>query len=169
MTKEKYEKPTAKQGARSGGLGDHPASTGLGAVAGGLATGAVVGTVAGPLGTIAGATVGAIAGGVAGAALGEAIDPVVEEAHWKKTYSQEKYYQTGLTYDDYGPAYRVGFQGRGKHRGRKFDDVQSNLEADYNRVKGSSRLSWDKAKRATRAAWDRIERAMPGDLDRDGK
>ncbi len=137
MTNEKRDKPTAKKDAASGLLGDHPASTGLGAVAGGLATGAVVGSVAGPLGTIAGATAGAIAGGVAGKTLGEAIDPVVEDEHWKKTYSKETYYQAGLTYDDYGPAYRVGYQGRGRHLGRKFDDVQGSLEAEVIERRGS--------------------------------
>jgi hypothetical protein len=169
MTNEKHDKLSAKQETKTGVLGTHPASTGLGAVAGGLAAGAAIGSVAGPLGTVAGATAGAIAGGIAGKAVGRAIDPAVEDAHWKQAYSKEKYYQTGFTYGDYGPAYRIGYQGRGKHLGRKFDEVQSSLEADYSRVKGSSKLSWEKAKQATRAAWDRVERAMPGDFDKDGK
>jgi hypothetical protein len=169
MTNQEQNKATAKKGDPSGVLGAHPASTGLGAAVGGIATGAAVGSVAGPLGTIVGATAGAIAGGAAGKALGEAVDPAVEDAHWRKTYSEEKYYQTGLTYNDYGPAYRVGYEGRGKHAGRKFDDVQSSLETAYNRVKGGSKLGWEKATQATRAAWDRIERAMPGDFDNDGK
>jgi len=152
-----------------GALGAHPVSTGVGAAAGGMAAGAAIGTVAGPIGTIAGATAGAIIGGVAGNALGKAIDPTVEEAYWQNAYSKESYYQAGLTYDDYAPAYRTGYQGRAQYAGRKFDDVGRDLEARYNREKGASKLSWENAKRATRAAWDRIERAMPGDFDRDGK
>lgn len=152
-----------------GALGPHPVSTGLGAAAGGMAAGAAIGTVAGPIGTIAGATAGAIIGGVAGNALGQAIDPKVEDAYWQKAYAKESYYQAGLTYDDYAPAYRTGYQGRAQYAGRKFNDVERDLEARYNREKGSSKLGWENAKRATRAAWDRIERAMPGDFDRDGK
>lgn len=166
MGKGSKKEKTANE---DGPLGEQPASTGLGAVAGGLATGAVVGSVAGPLGAIAGAAAGAIAGGMVGRALGEAYDPVVEDAHWKETYSKETYYQTGLTYDDYGPAYRVGYQGRAEHLGRKFEDVQGRLEADYQRIKGPSKLAWEKAKHASRAAWDRVERAIPGDLDHDDK
>jgi phage tail tape-measure protein len=158
-----------KRDPSSGALGSHPLSTGLGAAAGGMAAGAAVGTVAGPVGTIAGATAGAILGGVAGKAIGKAVDPTVEDAHWKKTYSNESYFQKGLTYDDYRPAYRTGYQGRVQYAGRKFDDVQRDLEASFNREKGTSKLSWEKAKEATRAAWDRIERAIPGDFDRDGK
>lgn len=158
MEKSSKEKKIVE---KDGPLGEHPASAGLGAVAGGLAAGAVVGSVAGPLGTIAGAAAGAIAGGMLGEALGEANDPLVEDAHWKKTYSKETYYQKGLTYDDYGPAYRVGYQGRAEHLGGKFDDVQSRLEADYEQIKGSSQLTWEKAKHASRATWDRVEKAMP--------
>lgn len=74
-----------------------------------------------------------------------------------------------MTYDDYAPAFRTGYNGRVQFAGRKFDDVKRDLEANFNREKGPSKLSWDNAKQATRAAWDRIERAMPGDFDRDGK
>lgn len=168
MKDEKSDKSDAKR-TSPGPLGSHPASTGLGAVAGGIAGGAVVGSVAGPIGTIAGAATGAVLGGVSGRKLGEVIDPTVEDAHWKSAYAKESYYQSGMTYDDYAPAYRVGYQGRSRYAGRKFDDVQGSLEADYNRTKASSKLNWDKAKNATRAAWNRIEKAMPGDLDRDGK
>ena len=44
---------------------------------------------------------------------------------------------------------------------------------DWDRVKGTSRLTWENAKHATRDAWqhvsDFVERATPGDSDRDGK
>lgn len=169
MKNEKHDKPETHRNPSSGPLGTHPVSTGVGAVAGGMAAGAAVGTVAGPVGTIAGATAGAIMGGLAGKAIGGVINPTVEDAHWKRTYSQESYYQAGLTYDDYAPAYRTGYQGRDRFPGRKFDDVQNDLEASYNQVKGSSKLGWEKAKNAARAAWDRIERVIPGDSDRDGK
>lgn len=150
-------------------LGAHPVSTGLGAAAGGMAAGAAIGTVAGPLGTLAGAAAGAIIGGVAGHAIGVAMDPAAEDAYWRKSYADEQYYQSGLSYDDYAPAYRTGYQGRSEFAGRKFEDVQSTLEANYNRSKGASKLGWEKAKHASRAAWDRVERALPGDSDRDGK
>jgi hypothetical protein len=40
---------------------------------------------------------------------------------------------------------------------------------EWDRVKGSSRLTWDQAKSASRAAWHRVERAIPGDADGDGR
>jgi hypothetical protein len=169
MNDEKRDKRDANRDPLTGAPGAHPVGAGLGAAAGGIATGAAVGTIAGPVGTVVGAAVGAVVGGLAGKAIGEAIDPTAESAYWQKNYSKEPYYQPGLTYDDYAPAYRAGYQGRAQHADRKFDDAERDLEATYNRTKGSSKLGWENAKHASRAAWNRVERAIPGDADRDGR
>lgn len=153
----------------TGAPGSHPVGTGLGAAAGGMAAGAAAGTVAGPVGTLIGAAAGAIVGGLAGKAVGEAVDPTVEAAYWEDNYNREPYYESGYTYDDYSPAYRTGYLGRTQFSGRRYDEVERDLETEYNRAKGSSKLEWAKAKHATRAAWDRVERAIPGDSDGDGK
>ena len=116
-----------------------------------------------------GAAVGAAIGGLAGKAIGEIFDPTVEHDYWHSSYDKEPYYQKGMTYDDYAPAYRTGYDGREKYVGRHFNEVERDLEANYNRAKGSAKLAWENAKSATRAAWDRLETAVPGDADRDGK
>lgn len=149
--------------------GSHPVGTGLGAAAGGVAAGAAIGTVAGPIGTVAGAAVGAIVGGLAGKAAGEAVDPTVEDTFWSRQYEHEPYFEKGLTYADYAPAYRTGYEARSRYTGRKFSDVEGDLRTDYERSKKQSKLGWDKARLATRAAWDRVERAIPGDSDGDGR
>ncbi len=154
----------------TGAPGAHPVGTGVGAAAGGMAAGAAAGTVAaGPIGTAVGAAAGAIVGGLAGKAVAEHFDPTAEEAYWRDNFSREPYYQSGTTFDDYAPAYRLGWESRSRYAGRRFEDVESDLSRDYESRRGKSKLSWDHAKRATRAAWDRIERAMPGDFDKDGK
>ena len=153
----------------TGAPGSHPVGTGLGAIAGGMAAGAAAGTVAGPVGTLVGAAAGAIVGGLAGKAAGEALDPTVEAAYWEKTYVNEPYYKTGHTYDDYSPAYRTGYLGRTQFKGRTYDQAERDLESEYNRAKGASKLAWNDAKHATKAAWHRVERALPGDADGDGR
>jgi hypothetical protein len=85
-------------------------------------------------------------------------DPTVEAAYWEGKYSSEPYYQSGYSYDDYSPAYRTGFVGRNQFDGRRFEEVERELEAEYNRAKGASRLKWEHAKHATRAAWERADR-----------
>jgi hypothetical protein len=115
--------------------------------------------------------VGAVAGGLAGHAAGEAVNPSVEDIYWRQAHIREPYYRKDFTYDDYGPAYRTGYEGAGRYSGqnRRFDDVEPELRGDYQRLKGKSRLAWEDAKAAARAAWDRVERALPGDADDDGR
>ena len=154
----------------TGEPGSHPVGTGLGA-AGGGAAGATIGAVGGPVGAAVGAVIGAVAGGLAGKGVAEAVDPTAEDAYWEKNHRNQPYYEAGSEYADYSPAYRTGYQGYATHgtAGRRFDEVESDLRANYESAKGNSRIGWERAKLATRAAWDRVERAIPGDADRDGR
>ncbi|MBC8118039.1 MAG: hypothetical protein H7X75_00495 [Burkholderiaceae bacterium] len=139
----------------SGAPGSHPVGTAIGASAGGIAAGAAAGTLAaGPVGTIVGAAIGAVAGGLAGKAVAESIDPTVVDTHWQGRYEREPYFESGMTYDDYAPGYRLGADARMRNQGSSFDDVEGSLATDYETVKGNSRLGWEKAKRAARASWD---------------
>jgi len=154
----------------TGAPGSHPVGTGVGAALGGAAAGAAAGTLAaGPIGTLVGSAAGAIAGGLAGKAVAEHFDPTVEDAYWRDNFARESYYQKGMTYDDYQPAYRLGWESRGRYKGRAFDQVERDLAKDWESRRGGSKLSWDHGKHAARAAWDRVERAIPGDFDKDGK
>jgi hypothetical protein len=123
------------------------------------------------VGGAVGAVVGAVAGGLAGKAVAEAVNPTEEDAYWRENFSSRPYVAgTDYTYEeDFGPAYRHGYTARTQYPGQRYEDVESNLERDWDRAKGKSRLSWEKAKMATRDAWDRVERKLPGDWDRDGK
>jgi hypothetical protein len=164
---------TAKQDPASGPLGAHPVGTGLGAAAGGAAAGALAGTVAGPVGTVVGAVAGAVAGGLAGKAIAKSIDPTAEEAYWRENYSSRPYIPQGASYDEYGPAYRYGVDAYGRYEGRSFEQAEPELLREWDRAKGTSRLTWENAKHAARDAWQRlsdfVERATPGDSDHDGK
>jgi hypothetical protein len=148
--------PDANRDPITGTPGSHPIGTGIGAAAGGTA-GAAAGTVvAGPVGTLVGAALGAIAGGLMGKGVGEMVDPTVEDAYWRDAHRDEPYYTQGRDFDYYGPAYRAGYEGRVKYDGRTFDDVESDLQADYARYRGND-MNWEEVRPATRAAWDRID------------
>jgi hypothetical protein len=89
--------------------------------------------------------------------IAELLDPMAEEAYWRENYEAQPYYESGYAYDDYHPAYRTGWEGRARYEGRSFGEVERELEADYNRHRGTSRLGWDKNRQAARAAWDRFD------------
>jgi hypothetical protein len=137
--------------------GSHPVGTGLGS-AGGAAAGVAIGTaVAGPVGAVVGGAIGAVAGGAAGHAASEAVNPTVEGEFWSRNYKNRPYYRSGKEYSEYEPAYRLGWEsaGRKENAGKKFDDVEPELERTW---KGSpnSATPWTDTREATRDAWSRV-------------
>lgn len=169
MANNTQDKRDRNEDPITGAPGSHPVGTGLGAAGAGAAATAIGAAVGGPVGAAVGAAVGAVAGGLAGKGIAEQIDPTVEDAYWRNAHRNESYYDSTATYNDYAPAYRTGYEGYGRYSGRRFEDVEGDLERDYTSIRGNSRLEWEKAKHATRAAWHRVERAIPGDADHDGR
>lgn len=80
-----------------------------------------------------------------------------EDAYWHRTYWQERYYRVELEYEDYAPAYCVGYVGCAQYGG-EFGDAERCLSANWERIKGDSRLALDDALPAMLAAWQRIAR-----------
>lgn len=157
-TKEVHVEGDANRDPITGTPGSHPVGTGLGAGAvGAAAAGAAVGLGAGPVGAAIGAAVGAVAGGLAGKGIAEQIDPTVEYEYWEKTYPTTGYYDETVAYTDMAPAYQYGWESRARYEDRRWEDVESDLEAGWRETKHDSRLGWEKAKRAARDAWDRVE------------
>lgn len=137
-----------------------PVSTGVGA-AGGAALGAAAGAViGGPVGALVGGLGGAVMGGAAGLATAMGVEPGHEEDYWRANYQSRPYVKADRGYDEYLPAYRYGWESRGRYEGRTFDEVEKDLEAGWDRAKDKSKLAWLEAKEAARDAWDRVEHGM---------
>lgn len=145
----------------TGAPGAHPVGTGVGATGGAIA-GAAVGAIGGPIGAAIGLAAGAIAGGLGGKAVAENVNPTVEDAHWRDNYENEPYYQAGFGYDDYRPAYELGWSSRAT-RDTAFDELEPGLGADWTNRRGTSTLDWPQARDATRAAWHRADRTYFAD------
>ena len=90
---------------------------------------------------------------------------------WRNHFSTASYNDKAHDYDrDFAPAYRYGTFSRHRYADRPWDDnLERDLERDWDRTKGASRLTWDKAKLAAKDAWHGVERAIPGDADKDGR
>jgi hypothetical protein len=161
-------KGTPNRDPITGKPGAHPVGTGVGA-AGGGATGAAIGAAAGPVGAAVGLVAGAVAGGLAGKGVAEKIDPTVEDNYWRTNYSKQKYVEPNTDYTLYQPAYRLGYESWGRYPGKRYEEVELDLQREYEKSPSKASLSWDKAKYATRDAWHRVERALPGDADGDGR
>src|ERR1044072_8634204 len=121
----------------TGAPGAHPVGTGVGA-AGGAAAGAAIGAIAGPVGAAGGLVAGAITGGLAGKGVAEKIDPTVEDGYWRDNYSKRSYVEKNDSYETYRPAYRTGYEGYTRYPGRKYQDVEPDLQRDYEKSAGNS-------------------------------
>jgi uncharacterized protein (TIGR02284 family) len=84
--------------------------------------------------------------------------PASEADYWREAYSGEPYYQSGGSFEDWGPAYELGWIGYSVYGG-DFDAANRVMANDWQLRKGVSALSWDEARPAARAGWQRAENA----------
>lgn len=84
-------------------------------------------------------------------------EAVREDRFWHRNYWQERYFEDGFEYEDYAPAFCVGYAGCAQYGG-EFEDAERCLRANWERIKGDSRLTAEQALPAIRAAWDRLVR-----------
>ena len=78
-----------------------------------------------------------------------------EDSFWQRAFRQERYYSARFDYEDYAPAYCVGYAGWAQYGG-DFGDAEPSLCANWERIKGDSRLCLEQAMPAIRAAWNRM-------------
>ena len=147
---------------------DHSIGAGTGATAGAMA-GAIAGAAAGPIGAAIGAVLGGVGGAKAGDAVAEYVNPTEFDNYWRDNYTKTNYYDRNNGWDDYAPAYGLGYYARDTYRDRPFDDLDDELGAKWEEIKGDSRLAWNEARDAVRDGWHHVERALPGDFDGDGR
>ena len=83
------------------------------------------------------------------------VDPREQDVYWQAAHARENYFRPDLGYEDYAPAYCVGYIGYAQYR-TSFDDAEKSLLANWCRIKGDSRLTLDEARMAIRAAWERV-------------
>jgi hypothetical protein len=95
------------------------------------------------------------------------VDPQLEDAYWQSVFWGEPYYRRECTYEDYAPAYCVGYIGYAQYGGN-FGDAEKSLCANWLRIKGDSRLTLEEALQAIRAAWDRAQQGrLPAEEEED--
>jgi hypothetical protein len=181
----KPERPTGRDLDRDPQTGqpeDHLGGMAGGAFAGGAAgsltgaalVGAASGSIAGgPIGAAAGALAGAVAGsvvgGIAGKAIAERINPEHEADYWRHEFPTRRYaIASRYGYQDFEPAYRLGYGRYPEYVGRQFDEIEPEFERHWERDRGESKLSWAEAREATRDAYERITRSTDSGSAEDG-
>lgn len=105
-----------------------------------------------------GAGIGAAAGAMSGKLIADLVDPQLEEAFWRKNWSDRKYIDGGFTYDqDWGPAYRYGVEAYRRYPGQDYEQIQPQLASGWGDARGNSRLEGEQARHASQDAWQRVD------------
>ena len=155
MKTDENETPSDDKDPVSYAAGSHPLGAGIGA-AGGALTGAALGAALGPAGAVTGAILGGAFGAIAGEGIAEGIDPEAETTYWQNHYHHEPFYLPGHAFEDYGPAFRLGWESYRPEA--TFEESEETLRDKWTKDKGSSKLEWEQARDAVRAAWTRVQK-----------
>lgn len=79
-----------------------------------------------------------------------------EDRYWRESFGSRPYISADRGYEYYRPAYRYGWESAGRHQGRQWYEVESELERGWERMRGESRSTWQEVKEAVRDAWERV-------------
>lgn len=157
MKNETHRNEKLTGDAISGTSDDRPLGTAMGAVGGAL-TGAAVGSPGGPMGSLVGAMIGTAAGAIAGKGIAKGLDPEKEVDHWRQHHHLEPYYKPEHPFEDYEPAYRLGWESYDADK--DFEAMESSLRQEWEK-RDHPPLSWDNARLAASASWQRIHHTRP--------
>lgn len=93
--------------------------------------------------------------------VAESVNPTAEDAYWRENFKYRAY-ASGDAYDRWRPAYQYGWLSFGHYRGKPFDEVEPEMQHEWDNSQNGSQLTWEKAKDASRDAWMRVETATVG-------
>lgn len=89
-----------------------------------------------------------------------------EEDYWSSAFLSEPYRLQDRDYEDYAPAYFVGYCGQVQYGG-EFSEAERSLCSNWVRIKGDSRLNWEDARPAVMAAWQRAQQCLESEFEFD--
>jgi hypothetical protein len=79
-----------------------------------------------------------------------------QNLYWQDNFSTRPYYQAGITYDAYEPAYQYGFNAYKKYGRKPFNQIEPQLQGNWYYVRGNSTLTWDQAEPAVQDSYNRM-------------
>ena len=98
-------------------------------------------------------------GAVRGGSLRQDTAESIDDADFREDFAR-RYAAQDATYDTYSPAYQYGYTMANdpRYRGRNFDEVASDLRADYSTRYPNS--TWEKMKDSVRYGWEKLTRKV---------
>jgi hypothetical protein len=78
-----------------------------------------------------------------------------EDEYWRTNYGTRPY-AAGLGYETYQPGYRYGYEAAMRQGDRNWNEVERDLERDWDTYEYRGTSTWQQVKDAARDAWNRI-------------
>lgn len=77
----------------------------------------------------------------------------LENKYWRKHFAHCPYYVAGRSYDQYQPAYELGWLNAMQHPHSSFDALEAHLAQQWSSQRSTSLLSWNEVSLAVQDAW----------------
>jgi hypothetical protein len=78
-----------------------------------------------------------------------------EDSYWRSQYGSRPYAR-GVPYETLSGGYRYGYDAATRYEGRRWDEVEPDLERDWDDYPHRGTSTWQQVKDAVRDAWDRV-------------
>jgi hypothetical protein len=80
-----------------------------------------------------------------------------EDTYWRTNYRNRPYASAAnREYEYYQPGYRYGVESASRYQGRRWEEVENDLQRGWDRYEHRAQTTWEQMKSAVRDAWDRV-------------
>jgi hypothetical protein len=93
--------------------------------------------------------------------MADGIDSPFEDDNWRETYRGSPYADPSRNYEYYQPAYRFGWESYSRYGRRSFEEIDEELQREWEGQRDPASPAWLEARAAARDAWDRAARHQP--------
>jgi hypothetical protein len=88
-------------------------------------------------------------------------DQGFDDHYWRETFHRSPYADPSRNYEYYQPAYRFGWESYSRYGRRSFEEIDEELQQEWERQRDAASPAWSDARAAAREAWDRAAHHQP--------